>query len=61
MTTSKAAKALHLKKGILKEGYDADMIAIKLADEFEDIYDIYQWLVLHTKQTEKTIILGEEI
>ena len=61
MTTSKAGKALRLKKGILKVGYDADMIVVKLADKFDNIDDIYQWLILHTKQAEKTIILGEEV
>ncbi len=61
MTTSKAGEALHLQKGIIKEDYDADMIVVKLAGEFDNIEDIYQWLILHTKEVEKTIILGEEV
>jgi len=59
--TIDAAKALGLKKGVLKEDYDADMILVELADRVEDEETLYQWLILHTKSCEKTIILGDEI
>jgi len=59
--TKDAAKALGLKKGVLKEGYDADIIAVELADKIEDNDLLYQWLILHTKEAKKSIILGEEI
>jgi len=59
--TKEAAKALNLKKGIIKKDYDSDFIVIKLADEFENINSIYKWLILHTKYAQKTIILGQEV
>jgi len=59
--TKDAAKALRVKKGVLKEEYDADMIAVKLPDKVSDTKLLYQWLILHTKEVEKTFILGEEI
>ncbi len=59
--TKNAANALKLKKGVLKEGYDADMIVVDLSQDFEDINHIYRWLILHTKEAKKTIILGEEV
>ena len=58
--TKDAAKALKLNKGVIKEGFDADMIVVDLEQDFDDIETIYKWLILHTKEVEKTIILGEE-
>ena len=58
--TKNAGLALKLNKGVIKEGFDADMIVVDLAQDFDDIETIYKWLILHTKEVEKTIILGEE-
>ena len=59
--TKNAANALNLKKGIIKEGYDSDMIVVDIMQDFNDLETIYKWLILHTKNTKKTIVLGEEI
>ena len=37
------------------------MIVVDLSQDFEDINHIYRWLILHTKEAKKTIILGEEV
>ena len=59
--TKDAGVALKLNKGVLKEGYDADMIVVKLPDSFEELESIYKWLILHIKEAYLTIIQGEEI
>jgi cytosine/adenosine deaminase-related metal-dependent hydrolase len=59
--TRNAGVALKLNKGVLKEGYDADMIVVKLPDSFEELESIYKWLILHIKEAHLTIIQGEEI
>ncbi len=59
--TKSAGKALRLNKGILKKDFDADMIVVKIEQDFEDLKSIYKWLILHTKEVEKTIIMGEDI
>ncbi len=59
--TKNAAEALNLKKGVLKEGYDSDMIVVKLPESFEETKSIYKWLILHTKEVKKAYIQGEKI
>jgi len=59
--TKVAGEALNLDKGILKEGYDADMIVVELPDSFEDSESIYKWLILHTKEVKESYIQGEKI
>ncbi len=59
--TKNASNALRLNKGVIKEGFDADMIVVDIEQDFDDIETIYKWLILHTKEVEKTIILGEEV
>ena len=59
--TKDASKALKLNKGVLKEGFDADMIVVELPDSFEELKSIYKWLILHTKEAKNTIIRGEEV
>jgi cytosine/adenosine deaminase-related metal-dependent hydrolase len=59
--TKNSAKALKLNKGVLKNGYDADIIVVELPDDFEELESIYKWLILHTKEAKETIIQGENI
>ena len=59
--TKNAAEALNLKKGVLKEGYDSDIIVVKLPDSFEEVTSIYKWLILHTQVVEESYIQGEKI
>ena len=59
--TKDAGRALGLKKGVLKEGYDSDLIVTKVADDFDNLQSIYKWLILHTKKAEKTFVMGEEV
>ncbi|MEA3513645.1 MAG: metal-dependent hydrolase [Campylobacterota bacterium] len=58
--TSGGARALGLKKGILKKDYDADIISFKLPDTIEDKEDLPMAIVLHTSQTTHTYIRGKD-
>ncbi len=57
--TSRAAKALDLPKGIIKEGYDADMIVLQLEDAISPQTPLH--LILHQYPIIKRFILGKEI
>ncbi len=57
--TNGGSRALGLNKGSLKSGKDADIIGFSLADNIEDIEDIYLQIILHTKYVDRTIIGGE--
>jgi len=57
-TTNGGAAALGLKKGILKENYDADIIAFKLPDVCEKEEDLATSIILHTSKTTHTYIKG---
>ncbi len=57
--TSGGARALGLQKGILKKGYDADIISFMLPDSCEDSDDLATAIILHTTQTTHTFIGGE--
>jgi cytosine/adenosine deaminase-related metal-dependent hydrolase len=59
--TSNGARALGLKKGQIKEEYDADMIYFNLPDAIEDKDDLAMNIILHTKFVDKTIIGGEYV
>ena len=58
--TSGGAKALGVKKGILRKGYDADIISFKLPDFVENKEDLATAVILHTTKVEKTIIRGKD-
>ena len=52
--------ALGLKKGVLKEGYDADLISFHLPDTLRDVEDLASAIVLHSKEITHTFIGGED-
>ncbi len=56
--THGGAFALGLQKGILKKGYDADIISFQLPDTVEDKDELATAIILHTKQTTHTFIGG---
>lgn len=58
-STNHGAQALGLEKGIIKKGYDADIIVCKLPDIVENEDDLCTHLILHTKEVEKVYIFGE--
>lgn len=60
-STSNAARALGLNKGILQKDKDADIIAITLPDELKHKEDIATHVILHTKYVKKTVIGGEDV
>lgn len=60
-STSNGAKALDKNSGKLEEGYDADMISVKLPDSLQNLDTISLFLILHTDKAEKIIIQGKEI
>ena len=53
--------ALGLQKGVLEEGYDADIISFILPDKVNDMQDIASAIVLHNKEVTKTYIQGNLI
>ena len=58
--TKGGAKALGLnKKGILKKGFDADIISFNLPDEIKNIDTLPTSIILHTHKTNKTFIGGK--
>lgn len=59
-STQGGAKALGLKKGVLKKGYDADIITLQLPDAVNDPEDIATAIILHTKNTTHTYIGGKD-
>ncbi|MEA3290452.1 MAG: metal-dependent hydrolase [Campylobacterota bacterium] len=56
--TKGGADALGLKKGVLKQGYDADIISFKLPDKCEDD-NIATSILLHTTKADKVYIKGK--
>ncbi len=59
--TSNAAKAIDEKRGVLKKGYEADIISIKLPQSVKNLDTIALSLILHTKNVEKLYIKGKQI
>jgi cytosine/adenosine deaminase-related metal-dependent hydrolase len=57
--TDGGAVALGLKKGILEEDYDADIISFKLPDKIDSKEDLPIAIILHTTDVEKTYIKGK--
>ena len=53
--------ALGLQKGVLEEGYDADIISFTLPDRVKDAQDLASAIVLHNKEITQTFIQGEKI
>jgi len=53
------AKALGLKKGAIKEGYDADMIVLQLEKEPDEAVELH--MILHRYKIIDTYIRGEKI
>jgi cytosine/adenosine deaminase-related metal-dependent hydrolase len=60
-STISGAKALSKKSGKLQEGYNADIISVKLPDSLQNLDTISLFLILHTDKAEKIIIQGKEI
>jgi len=58
--TLNGAKALGMKKGRIKKGYDADLIVCKLPDEVKSEKELCAQLILHTKEASKVYINGEQ-
>jgi len=54
------ARALGLQKGMLKKGYDADIISFTLPDTIENADDLATAIILHTSQTTHTFIGGKD-
>ena len=61
MSTSNAANALNLNCGEISKDKFADFIVCEVQDDLENIEDIALELILHTKFTKATYILGEKI
>ncbi len=59
--TSNGAKALDKNSGMIKEGYDADMIVLSLPECVENLDAIALFLVLHTIESKKIFIKGKEL
>ena len=59
--TINAAKALGLKKGALKEGYDSDLISISMPKGVNRVEDLALELILYTKDLEYIYIAGEKV
>jgi len=57
-STSGGANALGLKKGILKKGYDSDIISFKLPDVCKHKEDLATAIILHPVNTTHTYIKG---
>jgi len=58
--TQGGAKALGLKKGILKKDYDADIIYFDIPDKVENKKDLAIAIILHTKDVKRTYIRGKD-
>jgi len=57
--TKGGAKALGLKKGILKSDYDADIIVLNLPDKCTNVENLATSIILHTPQPHKVYIKGQ--
>lgn len=61
-STKGGAKALGFKsKGVIKKGFDSDLIAITLPDICDKKEDLFYNAILHTKQAQSVYIKGEQI
>ena len=60
MCTINAANALGLNTGVIEQGKDSDILAIKLPNK-TDSNDLATKLILHTKEVDKIFINGEEV
>ncbi len=60
-TTNYAAKALFLNKGILKEGYDSDLIILDLPKGLKDESDLAYYLILKTHKVKDIYIDGKKL
>ena len=58
-TTNYSAKALGIKKGIFKVGYDADMIVLSLDDDVKEVKKLALSLVEFTKKPNEVYIFGK--
>ncbi len=59
-STREAGRALGLKRGVIKEGYESDLIVVPLSEETEESMLAIS-LILHTKRVEAVYIGGERI
>lgn len=59
--TYNGSRALGLNKGVIKEGFDADMISFRLPNKIEELEDIFMQIILHTKFVDDVIIGGEDV
>ena len=60
MCTINTANALRLNSGVIEQGKDSDILAIKLPNKINN-NDLATQLILHTKEVDKIFINGEEI
>lgn len=58
-STNGGGVALGLKKGILKEGYDADIISLVLPDSVEESKELATAIILHSPKITNTYIGGK--
>ena len=58
--TKGGAEALGLKKGILKKGYDADIISFNLPDKCDDELNLPVSVLLHTSSATNVYIRGKD-
>ncbi len=56
--TVNGARALGLKKGVLSESFDSDMITFILPDKIEEKEDLPMHIILHTKFVDNVIVGG---
>lgn len=59
--TLNAAKALGLKKGTLKEGYDSDLIVLSIPKGARDLEGLVPSLILYTNSADTIYIRGEKL
>ncbi len=57
--TANAAKALDKKSGMLKKGYDSDIICLTLPDKVDRVEELALFLILHTYKIKQLYINGE--
>ncbi len=58
-STSNGAKAVGRESGVLKEGYDSDIVVVNFDRRVKDVDNLPLSLLLHTKKVSKTFIAGE--
>lgn len=60
-STRHGAEALHLNKGVLEVGKDADIIMIELPDEVAEDESLALMSILFTKQAKEVFIAGDRV